>query len=318
MRVCFILPLALVTAVLGPAQAVYTQTQVDSSGNRVAAGPTEVVTKGGHTELSRSISGRIVPLEKTEERVIRDDANGRVVERLIQRYDPTGIPMSPTKEVIEEKKLPGGGLSTNRAVYTGDVNGRLQLQERSSTQTQVSGNKESSETVVERSGINGGLEPVSRKSTEKTKSGENYQETSTTYVATQNGSFTPAVKVSKSVTKTNGQSTENAAEYEIGPSGELRLHSQKVQNTVKRPDGTEDVQVAIYGQQVAGIVGSFDSGKLSLTEQQHIERRKTSGDTVVETVEVQRPSLADPSRLGPPKQLSETICKGQCDKTEGQ
>jgi len=317
-RVCFILPLALVTAVLGPAQAVYTQTQVDVNGNRVSAGPTEVVTKGGHTELSRSINGRIVPLEKTEERVIRDDANGKVVERLIQRYDPTGRPMSPTKEVIEEKKLPGGGLSTSRAVYTGDINGRLQLQERSSTQTQVAGNTETSETVVERSGINGGLEPVSRKSTEKTKSGENYQETSTTYLATQNGSFTPAVKVSKSVTKTNGQSTENAAEYEIGPSGELRLQSQKVQSTVKHPDGTEDVQVDIYGQQVPGNAGSFDSSKLHLTEQQHIERRKTSGDTVVETLEVQRPTLADPSHLGPPKQLSETICKGKCDKPEGQ
>lgn len=318
MRVCFVLPLALVTAVLGPAQSVYTQTQVDINGNRVSAGPTEVATKGGHTELSRSINGRIVPLETTEERVIRDDANGKVVERLIQRYDQTGNRMSPTKEVIEEKKLPGGGLSISRAVYTGDVNGRLQLQERSSTQTQIAGNTESSETVVERSDINGGLAPVSRKSTEKTKSGENYQETSTTYLASQNGSFTPAKKVSKSVTKTNGQSTENAAEYEIGPEGELKLHTQIVQSTVKRPDGSEDVQVNIYGQEVPGITGSIESSKLHLFEQQHIERRKTSADTVVETLEVQRPSLADPNLLGPPQQLSQTVCKGKCDKPEGQ
>jgi hypothetical protein len=124
--------------------------------------------------------------------------------------------------------------------------------------------------------------------------------------------------VSRSVTKNAGQSTENAAEYEIGPTGELRLHTQKVQSTVKRPDGSEDVQLAIYGQQVAGIAGSFDSTNLKLTEQQHIERRKTSGDTVVETVEVQRPSLADPSHLGPPKQISETICKGKCEKPEQQ
>jgi len=306
-----------VTAVLAPAQAVYTQTQVDINGNRVSAGPIEVVTKGGHTELARSINGGKVPLETTDERVIRDDANGKVVERLIQRYDQTGNRMSPTKEVIEEKKLPGGGLSISRAVYTGDVNGRLQLQERSTTQTQVAGNTESSETLVERSSINGGLEPVSRKSTEKTKSGENYQESSTTYLANQNGSFTPAKKVSKSVTKTNEQSTENAAEYEIGPLGELKLHTQTVQSTVKRPDGSEEIQVNIYGQEVPGNTGSIDSSKVRLIEQQHIERRKTSADTVLETLEVQRPTLADPNLLGSPKQVSQTVCKGNCDKPEG-
>jgi hypothetical protein len=317
-RVLSLLLLALATVPLSRAQAVYTQTEVDLNGKRVAAGPSDVVTKDGHTEVSRSINGHVVPLEKTEEHVLRQDANGKTVERLIQRYDQTGIPMARTKEIIEEKKLPGGGSSTTRAIYTGDINGNLQLQERSSTQTRVAGNSENSETVIERPTLNGALEQVSRKSSEKIKNGDNYQETSTTYVADQNGSFTPAVKVSKNVTKTNGQSTENIAEYETGQAGELRLHSQRVQNTVKHADGSEETQLSIYGKEVAGTTGSFDSNKLSLTEQQHIERRKTSGDTVIETVEVQRPSLANPNTLGPPKQLSETICKGQCDKPEGQ
>ena len=322
MRVTSILPAfrlvlaGFLAGLLGNAQGVYTRTEVDASGHRVDSGSTDIVGKSGNTELSHSINGRIVPLEKVEERVLHEDASGKTVERLIQRFDPTGTSVTSVREVIDEQKKPGGASVTTRTVYAGDINGHMQVQQRTSTQTQKSGNVESSETVVERSNINGGFEPASRQRVEKVKNGDGYQESVTTYLPTQNGSFAPAVKLSKSVTKANGQTTENAAEYEIGPAGELRLHSQKVRNTVKRPDGSEEVQFQIYGQAVAGIAGSFDSNQLKLMEQQHIERRKTSGDTVVETVEVQRPSVSDPSRLGPLKQISETFCKGKCDKPD--
>ncbi len=311
-----VLSILAIFALLTDAQEVLKRTDLDINGNRVADGPAEVVTKGGTTQLSRSINGQIVPLEKTQERVIQEDANGKTVERLIQRYDPTGTSMTPVKEIIQEQNKPGGGSVTTRTVYAGDVNGNLQLQQRSVTQTQKAGDSVSSETTVERPNINGGFEPMSRQVGETIKNGDNYQESSTTYRPDGNGGFVPAVKISKSVTKTNGRTTENAAEYEIGPTGELTLHSQKVQSTVKGPDGSEDVQVQIYGQSVPGVAGSFDPSKLKLTEEQHIERKRTSGDTVVETVEVQRPTLADPSQLGPPKQISETICKGKCGEPD--
>jgi len=301
---------------LTQAQDVYRRTEVDINGHQVADGPTVVTTKGGSTELSRSINGQIVPLEKTQERVLQEDANGRTVERLIQRYDPTGASMTPVKEIIQEQNKPGGGSVTTRTVYVGDANGNLQLQERTLTQRQKTGDTERAETTVERPNINGGLEPVSRQEVQKIKNGDGYEESSTTYRPDQNGAFVAAVKTSKSVTKTGGQTSENDAEYEIGPTGALNLHSQKVQNTVKHADGSEDVQLQIYGQTVPGIAGAFDPKKLKLTEEQHIERKKTSADTVVETVEVQRPTRSDPDHLGPPKQISETICKGKCEKPE--
>ena len=317
MRVFWIIPAiaALSSALLSSAQDVYTRTEVDVNGKRVALGPTEVVTKDGRTELSRSVNGQLVPVEKTEERVLQEDANGKTVERLIKRYDSTGVALPPIKEVISQQKTAGGGSVTTRTVYAGDVNGHMEVQERTLTQTRKAGDSENSETVVQRPTINGGLEPVSRQVVEKVKSGDSYQENSTTYRPDPNGALVPSTKVSKSVIKTNGQTTENAAEYEIGSTGQMSLHSQTVQSTVKRADGSEDTQLQVFRQSVPGIAASSD-GKLHLIEQQRIERKKTSGDTVVETVEVQRPTLADPNRLGPPKQLSETICKGKCEKPD--
>jgi hypothetical protein len=51
---------------------------------------------------------------------------------------------------------------------------------------------------------------------------------------------------------------------------------------------------------------------LKLQEQQIIERKPGSGQTLVETITVRRPSVSDPKTLGPARQLSETVCKGNC------
>ena len=52
---------------------------------------------------------------------------------------------------------------------------------------------------------------------------------------------------------------------------------------------------------------------MQLKEHQIIERRPTSGGGVVESLSVQRPALADPKRLGPAIQISETVCRGKCE-----
>jgi hypothetical protein len=302
----YILPLAALTCY---AQAVITRTEVG-----VAVTTDQVVGKNQRTEVSRSINGQIVPMEKVDERVVREDANGKTVERLITRYDPTGNAVTPMKEIIDEQKQAGGASTTTRTLYSGDINGHLKLQERSVTQAQKSSASENSETVVERPNINGGMEATSRRSVEKVIGAPGtYQESSTTYRPDGNGGFVPTRKVSKNVTEAKGQVTENAAEYEINALGGLSLHSQTVRNVVKRPDGSEGIEVQVFGKAVPGIASTLDSSQLKMTEQQHIERRKTGSDTVVETVEVQRPTIADPGHLGPPHQISETICKGKCD-----
>ena len=75
---------------------------MDVNGNRVSNGPQVISTKTATgseiTEMRQSVNGRMVPLERVEEKVLRDDASGRLVERIIHRYDAQGNPTAPEDE----------------------------------------------------------------------------------------------------------------------------------------------------------------------------------------------------------------------------
>ena len=295
----------------------YTKSAVDLNGRPVVEGPQIVENKGPNgaeiTEKTRSINGREVPLERIEERVLRNDATGKVIERLIRRYDPTGNRMMPVKEIIEEQKRPDGGSTIQTTTYEGDINGRLQISSRSISDLQKSGSSETAETVLERPTINGSMDAVSKETAIKIKQSNGYQESITTYRKNNSGDFYPAVKIAKEHSESDGQAIDNSAEYEIGARGELRLHGQKVEKTVKRPDGSEDVQVEIFGQNVAGRAGSVESNALKLQEQDIIERRRVGPNAVVETLSLRRTSIADSNTLGPLQEVSQTTCRGKCE-----
>ena len=294
----------------------YTKSTVDLNGRAVVEGPQIVENKGPNgaeiTEKTRSINGREVPLERIEERVLRNDAAGKVTERLTRRFDPTGNRMTPVKEIIEEQKRPDGGSTIQTTTYEGDLNGRLQITERSITDVQRGGSSETTDTVLERPTLNGSMEAVSKETAIRFKQPNGYQESITTYRKNNSGDFYPAVKISKEHSESAGQAIDNSAEYEIGARGELRLHGQKVQKTLKRPDGSEDVQVDIFGQNVAGRAGSVESNSLKLQEQDIIERRRVAPNTVVETLSLRRTSIADSNTLGPLQEISQTTCRGKC------
>ena len=295
----------------------YTKSTLDINGQPTVEGPRIVERRGPNqaeiTEKTRSINGREVPLERIEERVLRNDATGKVIERIIRRYDPTGNRMRPVKELIEEQKRADGGSTVRTTTYEGDVNGSLQLTSRSITDVQKNGPTETADTVVEQPTLNGSLEAVSKQTAIKTKDQNGYQESTITYRKNDRNGFYPAVKISSTHSESGGQAVDNSAEYEIGARGELRLHTQKVQKTVKRPDGSEDIQVEIYGQNVAGRAGSVESTNLKLQEQDVIERRQVAPNTVVETLSLRRTSIADPNTLGPLQAISQTTCRGKCE-----
>src|SRR3981081_4231238 len=81
-----------------PAQQSIQQSSVwtvDASGHRVE-GPryTSVESPSGsqRAETAQSINGRMVPIQSTDDKVLRDDSQGKVVERLIRKYDANGNP----------------------------------------------------------------------------------------------------------------------------------------------------------------------------------------------------------------------------------
>jgi hypothetical protein len=307
--------IASAAAICAQQSSVTTTTSVDINGRRVAEGPAVVHTRSDSrsetTELLQSVNGRQVPIERVEEHVLRDDASGRLVERIIRRFDQTGSPTAPLRETIEETKQPDGSSTTQVTTYRGDINGRMQVIEKSTTDVRKSGTSENADTVVQRPTVNGSLETVEKQSKTTVQQSNGYHQDETIYRRDANGSFATAVRRTTEHTEQSGQASDNTAQYEIGSSGQLQLQSQKVTKTVTAADGSKDLVVDIFGQNVPGTV---DPGGLKLQEQQLIQRKTGPNETVVETLSVRRPSVSDPRTLGPARQISETVCRGKCNQ----
>lgn len=288
---------------------------VDINGHRVQNGPDVVVTKTSTgavtTETMQSINGRMLPLERVEERVLRDDASGRVVERIVRRYDAQGNPAPPTRETIEQTKRSDGTSSTTATTYRTDFNGNTQLAQKTVTETHNSGGEERSETVVQRPTINGSLDTVEKQDQVRVKQSDGYRDETTTYRPSDNGGFYAAVRTVTDHSEKNGQSTDNAVEYEANPGAALQVHSQTVTKTVTAPDGAKGSVVDIYATSVPGTVNAPGSA-LKLKEQQLVDSQKGPGGTVTQTLSVRRPTVSDPNTLGPARQISQTVCKGDC------
>jgi hypothetical protein len=293
--------------------SVSTRSAVDINGSRVTDGPQVIQTKSANatetTETMQSVNGRMVPLQRIEERVVRDDASGKVTERIIRRYDAQGNPTTPMRQTIEEKKRPDGSSTTLTTTYSGDINGGMQLREKSMTETQKDSSGERAETIIQRPTLNGSLETIEKETKVNVKESNGYREETTTYRQDGNGGFYAAVRKSTEHVEQGSQATENIAQYEAAAGGSLQLHSQTVSKTVAQPDGSKDQVVDLYGQSVPGTVASTG---LKLQERQLIQAKQTARDTVVQTVSVQRPSISDPNSLSAPREISQTVCKGNC------
>jgi hypothetical protein len=312
--------LAVAASLAAQDTSSYRTTTVDINGDRVSYGP-DVTTSSSKTgsdstQFRRSVNGGLVPVERAEERVVREDASGKVVERTIRHYDSTGNPLGTEKIVIEERKDGGGSSTVTTTKYGMDINGRNQVKERTTTQIQSNGDSETANTTIERPTANDSLQTVEKQTKVTVKQGASggYEESAETYRRGPAGDFYEATRRVAQHSVSGTESKDNIAEYEVGATGRLELHGQTVTTAQKRADGSEEVSVDIFSKNVPGVLN--DSGSLQLKEHQTIERRTGPGDSVVETLSVQRPTVSDPKRLGPPQQISETVCKGKCDSTK--
>jgi len=293
--------------------SVSTRSVQDLNGNR-EAGLSTVETRSktvsSRIELARSVNGGFTPLEQVEERVIKEDATGRVVERIVRRFDANGNPGPPEKTITEEEKHVGGS-TVRTTVYRGDLNGNMAPSERSVTEIQKgAGASLTSATTVEQPGSNGNFEAIEKKSLTRSGEDNRYEETAVTYRKGENG-FYAASQVVTQHSETNGHSVDQSASYEAGQNGQLELHGQAVTRTSKNADGSQVSEVDRYGDSVAGTVNAAGSG-LKLREREVVERRPGTDGSVIESVSVRRPSVSDPGVLGPVKVVSETVCRGRC------
>ncbi len=301
--------LALAVPLLAAAQTVDTYTY-NGNGERVP-GAQIVIGADSRTERVQSINGRTVPIERVEEHVLRSDANGKVTERIIHRYNPEGQPVDGERIVIEEQIRPDGSTVVRANTYQSDLNGNARLVERSTAETRKTATGHTSDITVDKPSVNGSLEMAERRVVAELTSGTATTEDTTVYRRDENGQFFAASKQAVERTMNGNETQESITRYEaMNPASRLTLSGVTLKKATKRTDGGESVVVDVYGTSTPGLANS-DTGKPRLREQQVIER-EPRGNQVVETLSVRRPSVADPDRLGPAHRVSETVCTGKC------
>jgi len=280
----------------------------DTNGNRQLILESSVA-KGSKAESVRNLNGGLSPVEKTEERVIKDDATGRVVERIIRRYDGNGQPGPPEKLQIEERRNADGSKTTETQVFKGNLSGGFSMTEKTIAVARKVGNVETIDTQVARPNLNGGIELIERKQARIETGDKTKQEALTVERRDANGNFQTALKEVKQTKEESGATIENSAQYIANPAtGQLQLNAQSVAELRKRPDGSESKQVSVYGMNAPGRP---NSDQPQLREQQLIEKRTANGQTV-ESTSIRRPNVEDPNVLGPAQKVSETVCTGTC------
>jgi hypothetical protein len=301
--------LGLAAGALLCGQSIHTYV-IDGLGDRIR-GPQIDVRGDSRTETMQTLNGRSVPVERVEARGLRSEGELKVIERVIRRFDQTGAPIGVDRVVEEVTKLPGGSSSVRTSTYRGDVNGNLQLAERAATEIRKSGGTETVSSVIERPSIDGTFQVAEKQTVVTGQSPTRDVRNAVTYLRDENGHFYEASKEAAETTKSGAESVDNAARYLVGTSGRLELAEQTVRTAVKRPDGSESIVLDVYTQQTPGLANDSPTGKPRLKEQRVIERR-VDRDGATEVVSLRQPSLADPGLLGPPRKVSESVCKGKC------
>ena len=279
----------------------------DINGRRVPA-PSSSRSNGSSAEQVQDINGRVVPLEKSDEKILADTKTEKVVEKTIRRYDQNGNPGPIEKVRIEEIKAADGSTSTLTTVVRGDLNGNLNLFEKSTKQTKVAGGTQTFTAEVMRPTLNGSVEVTEKSSGTIQKSGDTITEDTSVFRKDGNGKFVEAAHEVAEKTVENGKTTENRTKY-AATNGKMELAGQTVTRTQKLPDGAEVKDVTIFG---TASPGRASAAGPQIREQRRIVKQQAGGETT-ETLSIRRPALGDQKELGEFVKVGEKVCTGKCE-----
>ncbi len=269
------------------------------------------VANFGYDAEGRRVS-MAAPSQKVEERVVSESPEGKVVERIIRKFDDLGKTTGSEKELVEEKRSANGGKSVRSTLWDGDLNGQWAMRERATTQSSKTGDRVQSETQVERINLSGTLEVADKKVGVRTGDEKRFQVDATVYRKNANGGFEEAEREIKQVSTNDGEVQTSTTQYNRASTGKMEFAGQQVSRLEKRPDGSETEVVDVYGQTSSGrVTDGFSGAAPKLREQQVIERKRGADKSVTETLSIRRPEV-DSNRLGALTRISETVCQGPC------
>ena len=290
----------------------------DLNGRRVEMGSMGVTSSNGSSavvQTMRNVNGRAVPVESAEEKVVRDGPDGKLMERILKRYDASGRVVETEKQVVEERKSGDGSVQTVTSVYRSDINGRFALEERARTESRESGGSTVAETVVERPTINGTLDLIEKRTSVARGDGRVQNAETTVLRKDASGSLREAERQVVVTKIEDGRVTQQIDEFNATSTGRMELAGQKVTTSVKNADGSETVVTDVFGSTAPGRAIHGYAGGPQLRERLIVERRAGSDGSVIETFSVQRAGLED-GKLGAVRKISERVCNGDCAPKE--
>ena len=308
MKYCFY---SLLCAGLAAAQSTTALLTPDLNGNNVESA-IYTANDGDHTELNQSINGRLVPLQKSETRVLSQSSSGKTTETIVHKYDATGQMVSTQRTVVEEQKRPNGAV-IHATVFQSDLNGQMQESERRTIESQAQGNTSTTDITVSRPGLSGSFDIAEKRNILTTTDGKTVHETEVIERPAQTGQLAEVAREIREQGTVDGKSTANTASYELDFTGKMSLIRQQVDTTSKASDGSVVTERNVYAPSAYGIARNPDATP-KLQEQELIVRRDNNG-VVTETTTFSRPTLADPNRPGPTAAVSELVCSGKCPLT---
>jgi hypothetical protein len=251
--------------------------------------------------------GRKVPLPSFEEqrqsKVLAEGPDGKVIEETVYRRDAQGNALPPQKIRVVTRTGPGGEAVEERMLYEADLNGRMALQEKTTITSSQNGNATNTNTVVEKPSVNGGLQLFEKVTA--VKQIENGRETvnRAIYRADATGRLAENSRESIERVTENGQPKETVSTFESVSTGRPILSQQRTTVALKNPDGSTTSVVTIYGVDAPGRPAG---GPLKVREQQILTKRSGQDNTIVESLSIRRPDLAD-GKLGQEIKVGERV-----------
>jgi hypothetical protein len=270
-----------------------------------------VSTAGVTTDLRQSINGREVPLEQTQEKVLRQSGNTTVTERIVRHYGTNGQVVETDRVVTETTKTGEGESVVHATTYRSDASGNLNEAERKTVDTRKNGAATTIDTAIEKKDLNGSFAIAEKRTAVDEPTSDGKRENETVYLRNANGNLYEAQRAATTEKKSGNQTVSNTAIYEPGVNGNLSLTRQEVLKTTANADGSSSQEVEIFGRASDGRAREAGAAP-ALTEKRTTDRRPGPGGAILETQTVQLPNANDPGRLDPARKVSETICRGVC------
>ena len=280
----------------------------DLNGNTVEAA-IYTAGDGDRTELTQSINGRQVPLQKIETHAVKDAPNAQTLETLIRKYDATGQLVSTERIVVVTEKRADGEV-VHATTYNTDLNGQMQETERRTIETQAHGAAATTNVTVSRPSLSGSFQVTEKRNIVAVTEGAKVKATEIVQRPGPNGDFVEAAREVKEETKAGDKLSSVTASYEPDFTGAMSLIRQQVATTTKAPDGSAVTELNVYAPSAYGI--ARDQNATPKLREQNVTVRREKNGVVTETTTVSRPTLQDPSRLGESTVASELVCTGKC------